>query len=197
MFRILLTFCLVIPACTTQRVEFHKRPAWHYAMGGEIPDEIVQEDGTIIKYATVGGSRSAAVSQYLDGIELRSEDEVTGEVTLRAILPEHVLEQMLICLRDRDWDLLYEQVLSTATRQNYELKERGREEFHAFFEKYRKELGKTVQRLLRGKSFGDVTHRTVGDYTIVTFAPGSLGNFKFHTVKLVREGEFLKLSIIE
>ena len=65
------------------------------------------------------------------------------------------------------------------------------------FEKYRKELGKTVQRLLRGKSFGDVTHRTVGDYTIVTFAPGSLGNFKFHTVKLVREGEFLKLSIIE
>ena len=197
MWRTLLIFCLAIPACNTQRVEYHKRPAWHYAMDKEMPDEVVQEDGTIVKYATVGSSKSAAVSQYLDGIELRSKDEITGEVTLRAILPEHVLEQILICLRDRDWDLLYDQVLSTATRENYESKERGQEEFKAFFEKYRKELGKTVQRLLRGKSFGDVTQKTVGDYTIVTFAPGSLGNFKFHTVKLVREGEFLKLAVIE
>ncbi|MBC8203436.1 MAG: hypothetical protein H8E91_06360 [Planctomycetes bacterium] len=197
MFRALIILWLVIPACTTQRVEYHKRPAWHYAMDKEMPDEIVKEDGTVIKYATVGGTSSEAVSQYLDGIELRSEDEITGEVTLRAVLPEHVLEQTLICLRDRDWDLLYEQILSSATRENYESKERGREEFHAFFNTYRKELGKTVQRLLRGKSFGDVVQQTVGDYTIVTFAPGSLGNFKFHTVKLVREGEFLKLAVIE
>ncbi len=197
MFRVLLILWLIMPACTTQRVEYHKRPAWHYAMDREIPDEVVKEDGTVVKYAPVGGTRSAGVSEYLYGIELRSEDEITGEVTLRAVLPEHVLEQTLICLRDRDWDLLYEQILSTATRENYESKDRGREEFHAFFEKYRKELGKTIQRLLRGKSFGDVTHRTVDDYTIVTFAPGSLGNFKFHTVKLVREGEFLKLAVIE
>jgi len=197
MIRLLLTFSLIVPACTTERVEYHKRPAWHYAMDKEMPDEIVREDGTIVKYSTVGGTSSAAVSQYLEGIELRSEDEATGEVTLRAVLPEHVLEQTLICLRDRNWDLLYEQILSKATRENYESKERGREEFHAFFETYRKELGKTVQRLLRGKSFGDVTHKTDDDYTIVTFAPGSLGNFKFHTVKLVREGEFLKLAVIE
>ncbi len=197
MIRVLLIFCLAIPACKTQRVEYHKRPAWHYTMDRNIADEIVQDDGTVVKYSTVGGTRSAAVSQYLDGIELRSEDEITGEVTLRAVLAEHILEQTLICLRDRDWDLLYDQVLSSATRENYESKEHGREEFHAFFNTYRKELGKTVQRLLRGKSFGDVTHKTVGDYTIITFAPGSLGNFKFHTVKLVREGEFLKLAVIE
>jgi hypothetical protein len=88
-------------------------------------------------------------------------------------------------------------VLSTATRENYDAKEYGREEFNAFFETYRIELGKTVQRLLRGKSFGDVMHKTIGDMTIVTFTPGSLGNFKFHTVKLIREGEYLKLAVIE
>jgi hypothetical protein len=166
-------------------------------MGKEMPDEIVREDGTIIRYSIVGGTTSQAVADYLDGIELRTEDEITGEVTLKAILPEHVLEQTLICLRDRDWDLLYEQVLSTATRENYDAKEYGREEFNAFFETYRIDLGKTVQRLLRGKSFGDVMYNTIGDMTIVTFTPGSLGNFKFHTVKLIREGEYLKLAVIE
>ena len=40
-------------------------------------------------------------------------------------------------------------------------------------------------------------HKTIGDMTIVTFTPGSLGNFKFHTVKLMREGEYLKLAVIE
>ena len=188
---------LILIGCETQRVEYHTRPAWHYAMDKQMDDEIIQEDGTIIRYATVGGTQSQAVENYLEGIELRTEDEITGEVTLKAILPEHVLEQTLLCLRDRDWDLLYEQVLSTATRENYEKKEYGREEFIAFFEKHRKELGKTVQRLLRGKAFGDVMHTTVGDLTIVTFTPGSLGNFKFHAVKLVRENEFLKLAVIE
>jgi len=193
----LVILILALAGCKTQRVEYHKRPAWHYAMGKEMPDEIVQEDGTIIRYSTVGGTISQSVSDYLDGIELRTEDEITGEVTLKAILPEHVLEQTLICLRDRDWDLLYEQVLSTATRENYDAKEYGREEFNAFFETYRIDLGKTVQRLLRGKSFGDVMHNTIGDMTIVTFTPSSLSNFKFHTVKLIREGEYLKLAVIE
>ncbi|MDP7008454.1 MAG: hypothetical protein QGI78_02680 [Phycisphaerales bacterium] len=162
-----------------------------------MPNEVVQKDGTIVKYATVGSSRTEAVSRYLDGIELRSEDLLTGEITLRAVLPEHVLEQTLVCLRDRDWDLLYEQVLANVTREHYEEKDRGREEFNAFFERYRKELGKTVQRLLRGKSFGDVMVHDEGEMVIVTFAPGSLGDFKFHTVKLIREGEFLKLAVIE
>ena len=193
----LFILVLSLGSCTTQRIEHHKRPAWHYAMDKEMPEEIVQEDGTIIRYSTVGGSNSKAVSDYIDGIELRTEDKITGEVTLRAILPEHVLEQTLFCLRDRNWDLLYDQVLSTATRENYEAKENGREEFKAYFETYRKELGKTIQRLLRGKSFGDVIHKTDGDLTIVTFTPGSLGNFKFHVVKLIREGEYLKLAVIE
>jgi hypothetical protein len=197
MWRLAVIPALTLLACKTQRVEYHNRPAWHYAMDKEMPNEFVQEDGTIVRYSTVGGSRSDAVSQYLDGIELRSEDEITGEVTLRAVLPEHVLEQTLICLRDRNWDLLFDQVLSTETRKNYETKEYGREEFNAFFEKYRKELGKTVQRLLRGKSFGDVVHKRNGEYTIVAFAPGSLGNFKFHSVTLIQEGEFLKLAVIE
>ncbi|MDP6693159.1 MAG: hypothetical protein QF444_02445 [Phycisphaerales bacterium] len=197
MWRLLLITFFLLVSCKTQKVEYRTRPAWHYAMGTEMPNEEVGEDGTIIRYTTVGGSQSSAVANYLDGIELRSENEITGEVTLRAILPEHVLEQTLVCLRDRDWNLLYEQVLSTATRENYEAKEYGREEFIAFFEKNRKELGKTVQRLLRGKSFGDVVHKNIGNFVVVSFAPGSVGNFKFHTVKLCREGEFLKLAIIE
>lgn len=197
MWRLILTLTLSCTACTTQKVEFHTRPAWHYTMDNDMLDEIVQEDGTVVKYSTVGGSRSDAVSQYLDGIELHSENELTGKITLHAVLPEHVLEQTLVCLRDRDWDLLYEQILSTETRANYDAKDNGRAEFKAFFETYRRELGKTVQRLLRGKSFGDVVHTTDGDFTIVTFAPGSIGDFKFHTVRLIREGEYLKLAVIE
>ena len=110
----------IVAGCTTEKIEYHTRPAWHYSMSDSIENKVILEDGTIVKYMPVAGATSAAVQQYLDTIELQEVDELTGEITLRAVLPEHLLSQLLTCLRDRNWDLLYEQVLSKEARNHFE-----------------------------------------------------------------------------
>ena len=160
-------------------------------------NEVVRDDGTVIKYVPIGGSTSVAVQAYLDGITLEETDEVTGDTTLRAILPMHVLTQTLVCLRDRDWDLLYDQILSRDAQEYFGTRENGREEFVSFFETYRSDLAKSMQKMIQGKAFGDVMVEERGRTILMTFSPRMVGNFKFRKITFFREGEYLKLHSIE
>ena len=195
--RLLPLTVVLFAGCETQRVEYHTRPAWHYSMISTLQNEVVREDGTIVKYAAIGGNSSKSVKEYLDSVVLEEKNEVTGDITLRAILPEHLLTQTLVCLRDRNWDLLHEQILSSSAKQYFETRDNGRIEFESFFENNRRELAKTIQRMIQGKAFGDVFVSEDRNYMVLTFSPKMVGKYVFKKVTLYREGEFLKLQSIE
>jgi len=186
-----------ITGCATEKIEFRTRPAWHYSLNNSLDNNIIREDGTIVKYASVSGENSTAVQQYLDSIELQEVDELTGEITLRAVLPEHVLSQFLTCLRDRNWDLLYEQVLSSEARNYFESRENGLEYFQAFFDTNRRDIAKLLQRMIKGSAFGDVRQFDDGRFTIIAITTHSAKDYRFKKVTLVRENEFLKLYSLE
>jgi len=184
--------------CQTQRIEHHTRSAWHYSMsGGGLKDEYVRDDGTIVKYSVVGGSTSANVQHFLDSIELESKDEVTGEVTMHAILPEQLLTQVLVCLRDRNWDILFKQLLSKNAQAYFESRNDDLQSFQTFFETNRRELAKSMQKMVQGKQFGDTVIRDSGQLVELSFSPNLMGNFRYRKVVLKREEQFLKLHSVE
>jgi hypothetical protein len=162
-----------------------------------IENEVVLSDGTVVKYVPIGGSTSVAVQKYLDTISLQETDETTGDTTLRAVLPMHVLTQTLVCLRDREWELLYDQILSRDAREYFGSRENGNDEFVAFFENHRNDLAKSMQKMIQGKPFGDVMVREEGRTIRMSFSPRMVGNFKFRKITFYREGEYLKLHSIE
>ncbi len=188
-------FCLSAVGCAKQTVEYRSRPAWGMTLTGNLPAEQVRKDGTIMKFSS-GDTKCTALQEYLATIELEETDELTGKKTLRSVFPEHVLTHTLTCLRDRTWDLLFEQIVSTKMQQFYNQKENGREEFNDFFITNRREIAKTLQRILGGSGFGDVVI-TDNNYEIVHSLSQKVSrDYTFKTVSFVHEGQFLRLHSI-
>ena len=63
-------------------------------------------------------------------------------------------------------------------------------------QRHRRELARTMQRMLHGLSFGDVLFDEKGTVITMTFAPGIRGDYPFTTIDMVREGEYLALGVI-
>ncbi|MBT4530023.1 MAG: hypothetical protein HOC27_02355 [Phycisphaerae bacterium] len=194
----LLVCGIFLFGCETKTVEFRTRPTWHTALSGSnsLPSEEVRADGTIMKYSSVASSNGAILQEYLDNVVFEEKDELTGAITLRSVLPEHVLTHTLRCLRDRNWELLFDQIISSQMQQFYNQKEHGQDEFVEFFSSNRRELAKTLQRMHGGKGFGEVTSSKNGNVTVYTFVPSVSRNYQFKTVSFMREDEFLKLHSI-
>lgn len=183
--------------CETQTVEYRSRPSWHTALSGGLPHEHQREDGTIMKFNTSNESSSLAVQDYLDSITLEEKDAVTGELTLRAVLPEHLLKHTLTCLRDRNWEVLYDQLISAKTHQFYEQRENGFATFESFFNTNRRELAKTILRIHGGISSGDVVVSERGSEIVHSLAPRVARDYEFRSISFIREGQFLKLHSIQ
>ena len=196
--RLQLMLCVILTGCKTQTIEYHTRPTWHTALSGSsgLPSEEVRPDGTIVKYRSGSNVNGTLLQEYLDTVNLEEKDELTGKRTLRSVLPEHVLTHTLTCLRDRNWELLFEQILSNEMKQFYENEENGREQFVDFFSSNRRELAKTLQRMHGGKGFGEVTSIQQGNVIMYSFIPRVARSYTFKSVSFMRENEFLKLHSI-
>jgi|TARA_B100000959_G_C14958815_1_gene614876 hypothetical protein len=192
----ILLIAVLLSGCETQTVEYRSRPSWQTAMSGGNPVNHVRDDGTVVKYSSSNESSSHTIKDYLSTIELQKKDQLTGEVTVRSILPEHVLTHTLTCLRDKNWDVLYEQIISTKSRQYYSQIENGREEFDMFFINNRRELARTLQRIHGGKGFGDMNAFENGDTIIYELSAKAARDYKFKSVTFVREDVYLKLDSI-
>lgn len=190
------SFGISILSCKTQTVEYHSRPTWQTALSGGMPTQQIREDGTILKYSSPN-VLSRPMQEYLDSIVLEEKDDLTGKLTLRAIFPEHVIDHTMTCLRDKNWDVLFEQLISTETRENYLKHEDGRAEFETFFTQNRREIARTLQRIRKGKDFGDVQMYVSGDVTIHKLSPRIARDYMFSTVSFIREEQYLKLHSIQ
>ena len=193
---IFLGILLGSASCEVQKTEYRTRPSWQESMGGDLPFQSTRRDGTIMNFSPSSSKKSTAFDAYLKTITLVEKDEITGKTTLRAILPEHIFTQTLTCLRDRDWTLLYNQILSKGARQSYEKENDGIEKFNNFFENNRDDIAKTFQRILRGTGNGDVLTNE-SDNKIVYYFSDRVGiNYTFKSVTLIQEGQLLKLDLI-
>jgi hypothetical protein len=181
--------------CEPYRIEYHKRPAYYRRLTDRPLDErIVLEDGTILVYNEADPSDDSADE---GGAPFRIREELDdGSVVLRALLPEHVLANTLECIRNSEYELLWDQMLSERTKLAYEEQNEGVEEFAAFFREHRRELARTLNRMLVGLTAHEVVVENAGNgVTVCRFWPQVAADFKFKHVSMVNE-QGLKLLLI-
>lgn len=198
---ILLAATAALGGCQEYRIEYHDRPAFYAgAMDGPMPDRVTLADGTVVVYRDKGVRGD--LQSKSDGSDaepfLPREELDDGEIILRAILPEHVLFNTLLCIRDHDYGLLWDQMLATDTKDRYARRGEGLEEFGTFMEEHRNELGKTINRMFHGLPRNEVvTDSLGGGFTRYRFIPQIGKQFKFRSVTMVNELGGLKLVVIE
>ncbi len=194
----LVAFTFASAGCQTYRVEYHRRPAFYKSAAvGELEDRVTLEDGTVLVYSTRGGSQVSGDAASGERFQIREELD-DGTIILRAMLPQHVLANTMTCLRNQEYQLIWDQLLSKRTKRSYELHDQGYDQFAAFFGANRLELGATLTRMMLGLSRGESYMENMGGGVILyRFHPRIASEFEFKTVKVIAEDGGLKLLIIE
>ena len=185
--------------CEPYRVEYHTRPSYYrHAAVGDLPDRIEMEDGTVIVYRERGDE--ATLEQHMEdqGEPTRfREEHDDGEVELRAFIPQHILANLVMCLRNEEYDLLWDQLLAEETRQAYEDRG-GFEEFEDFMVENRRDLLAMLNRMLVGQAMQEVSVRRVENNIMrCEFRPQVRHDFKFRRIDMAYEGSDLKLLTIQ
>ncbi len=190
--------------CESYRVEYHTRPAYYRnATSGAMEDRITLQDGTVLVFTSrdLSGDIGDHSDDMGDGPSERfqvREELDDGTIVLRAFLPQHVLANTMTCLRNQEYELIWEQLLSEQTKRSYEAREQGYDEFAAFFTANRLELAATLTRLMLGLSRGESFMSNDGDGVVRFYFHPRIGpEFEFKTVEVVAEGGGLKLLMIK
>lgn len=189
---------LALAGCGTYRVEYHHRPTYYdNAAIGTLDDEVTLDDGTVLIFKQRDNETAMQRSRSSDRFQVR-EELADGTVVLRAMLPEHVLSNTLTCLRNEEYDLLWDQMLSEQTKHAYELRGQGYEEFQRFFSANRLELAAMLTRMMLGLSRQESYMETIGGGVIrYSFHPRIGSEFKFKTVDVVAEPEGMRLLLVK
>jgi hypothetical protein len=190
---------LAVAACSTYRVEYHKRPGFYRnaAMGPQ-PEQVTLEDGTVLVFKTrePTSELTRQADSEAEPFRIREEQE-DGTIVLRALLPQHVLANTLTCLRNQEYEEIWDQLLAEQTKREYEVREQGFEEFEAFATANRTELVAMLTRLLMGLVRGEAFMENVeGGVVRFRFHPRVATEFEFKTAEVVSEGGGLKLLMI-
>ena len=121
-----------------------------------------------------------------------------GTIILRAILPEHVLGHTMTCLRNAEYQLLWDQMVSQETRMAYAERDMGVAEFAEFCRKNRPELMKTLNRMIFSYYSGSdvVLDRMANRSVRVRFSALLATQFTFKEVVVVQELDGMKLGMI-
>lgn len=190
---------LVIAACSTYRVEYHRRPGFYRnTAAGPQPDQVTLEDGTVLVFSDRQATSELTRQADSDSQPYQIREELDdGTIVLRALLPQHVLANALTCLRNQEYELIWEQLLAEQTRRAYALQEQGFEECEEFFSANRNELVAMLTRLLMGLVRGEAFMENVGGGVVrFRFHPRVATQFQFKTAEVVSEGGGLKLLMI-
>ncbi|TVQ50778.1 MAG: hypothetical protein EA377_13945 [Phycisphaerales bacterium] len=193
----------VLAACEPYRVEYHRRPSFmHQVADNELPDEVVMRDGTRIVYGSPPGGRSRAPSkpksdEESGGASELREERSDGEITLRGFMPEHLLAHLITCLNNREYDLIYDQLLSEPTRREWEREGRDKDDFANYLERNRRELVRSLTRIYMGINHHDTRIEHLGEgVTDVVLGRRAAEGLKFRRVRMLSEGYSIKLVMI-
>jgi hypothetical protein len=199
---------LFAAACETYRIERYQRPQFYYeASDGELVDEWVAPDGTIVKFSSETSDATEAIEKQAVGSrrpidrdgdgkpdEVEStpiwEEHDDGSVTMRAFVPQHVLNNFMEALRAERYDEFYDQLLARSARDmlDSQFKGQGRKAFTRWCSKNRAKIMETLNRMNFEYMSSDVILRKVGaDGYRIGFTPRLASQFKYTVVDVVFE----------
>lgn len=119
-----------------------------------------------------------------------------GTVVYRAVLPEHVIGNVMTCLRQQEYQPLWEQVVGENARRGWEASGASYEDFVTWCVKNRSELMMTLNRMSFGYYGGsDVVVDRLPDHSVrVRFTPRLGSQFQFREVLIVMERDGMRLA---
>lgn len=187
---------ILLAGCKMERTEYHRRPAFHHqAAIGDLPDEVVLEDGTRIVYRTSNPREKRAESSGKK-FQIREENE-DGTITLRAMIPEHVLANLIECLHNEEYDLIYHKLLSQHTRDAWESQGNTEADFAEFFANNRSEIVRGMNRVYLGlSSFETIMEHLDNGVIEVRLRGSATRGLKFTRTRVITEGAGLKLLTV-
>lgn len=180
-----------LSGCETYRIERHRRSPIFFNeqyVDGEVQRSVTLDDGTQLIFEPIEMQSSYGRTGANKGTPFKIRQELeSGEIVLRALMPQHVLMNLLACLRLREYELIYEQLLAERTRRNYESGE-GFDSFSAYMERNRLDLARLLTRMLAGLAQQQVTFTSLGnDVTRCRLRPQIAEQFKFKRIDVLRE----------
>jgi len=185
-------------ACTPTVVEYHQKPEFYGNMAHADFKDGVTADGAEIRWVEPKRVRSENFDDVLGTGTFRAREVgEDGRIILRARQPQQLLANTLKCLQDGEYQLLWDQMLAQSTRQYYQQREEGYQEYENYLRKHRKEMASLVNRMIAGRVFGEVETQTADDGTIRCRLRKKLRrHFEYKEVLMVKEGRDLKLLTI-
>ena len=151
------------------------------------------------RLARIAAGEEVSEEEDLQPKKFKGREELDdGTIILRALLPEHVLGHTMTCLRNGEFQLLWDQMISRETKLAYAEQEMGVAQFAEFCRKNRPELMKTLNRMIFSYYSGsDVVLERLPNLTVrVRFSAQLATQFKFREVVVVQEIDGMKLGII-
>jgi hypothetical protein len=118
-----------------------------------VDETFVKADGTKVVYSSKrrekingntpsGTDGSSTPDLEKPPVDLR-EKKASGEVILRATFPEHVVDHLTECVRNEEYELIWNQLLSTGAKRDLESRG-GIKYFKTFFTNNRNEVMATL-----------------------------------------------------
>lgn len=184
--------------CGVERTVYRDVPAY-YAQAGVTPGAFTLEDGTRVVYRireTPGAAPAAAAPEAEADGDGGSGGAPRDTPERPNLLPRDVLSDLLICLRDEEYERLYREVLAAETREAYEAEGGGLEGFTDFCRRHRDDLYAAMTRLGAGLDTPQTITEYAGTRVRVAFHPHFAKAFRFTTLEMVRDPEGLKLLMI-
>jgi len=183
--------------CERYRIERHTRPSFYHSASSEpLPDRLEMPDGTIIEYRDAVPQKPTSTNEDGELLQIREELE-DGSVVLRCIVPEHVIANAMTCIRNSEYELMWNQLLSKRTRLAYASREEGLAEFAEFMDLERAPIMETLNRMSFGFLGQDVILESAGQGMMqVRFSPRLASQFKYKYVEMVMEDGLMRLLVI-
>ncbi|MCH2154034.1 MAG: hypothetical protein MK089_11905 [Phycisphaerales bacterium] len=195
---VLLLPLLFTLGCEPTVVQYRKKPSYYQQMAGASFRDGMTDEGVEIRWEEPSKPSANPYEQVIGKEVFRiREEQQDGTVIIQAKLPQHVLVNTLTCLRNNEYQLLWDQMLARSTRDFYERQEDGYVKYEAHLRKHRKGMAALVNRMIVGKTFGEVETQKADDGTIRCRLRKKLRrDFEFKEVLMVSEDRNLKLLTI-
>lgn len=139
---------LYLLACEPIRVEYRKTPAFYSQMADvQGLEGGIAKDGTELRFLPESSNLMDGFKDHTGRIFLLRERSADGTVTLNALAPEHVLFNTITCLTNQEYQLLWDEMVSSETKQWYEAEGGGEQVALEFFRVNRQEIVTMLMRM--------------------------------------------------
>jgi len=192
------------------RIEYRARPG--FATSAELPDEVVLDDGTIVRYLPVNEflamkrarergeewkprAERPALGDGADANDRPSftpwEEDAEGRVRMQAVMPEQVVANTMRAFREERYGELWDQSVSRGFRERAAREsdaETARTRFGEWCAGRREDVMKLLNRMSFGFSTNAVIMRRAGPNVIqIELTPQIAGDFRYRVVEIEYE----------